>query len=52
MKVDKVFEEPCSNCGGSGQLEVLVTGVGGNAVRKDPCPVCRGGGKFYGVTYR
>ena len=48
MKVEKVYEENCTNCGGAGQLEVM--GAGG--AKASPCPVCRGSGRFYGVTYR
>ena len=49
MHVEKVYEEPCLNCGGTGAITVLaVTGGKFNYA----CSICRGSGKFWGVTYR
>jgi hypothetical protein len=53
MKVEKIYEEPCSNCGGSGSIEVMNAGGGTGSSRFTyPCSVCRGSGKFVGVSYR
>jgi hypothetical protein len=50
MKVEKVYTEPCSNCGGSGSIEVL--GVAGGGRFRYPCSVCRGSGTFTAISYR
>ncbi len=47
MKVEKVYKEPCVNCGGTGRIEMARKGSGAY-----PCSVCRGSGTLYGVIYR
>jgi len=52
FKVEKSYEEPCVNCGGTGQIEVMSMGSSGGGKYGYACSVCRGSGKFYGVSYR
>ncbi|HOX08943.1 MAG TPA: hypothetical protein PK280_21285 [Planctomycetota bacterium] len=52
FKIEKVFEENCPNCAGTGQVEIMAVGTGGGGKTAQTCPVCRGGGKFFGVSYR
>ena len=52
FKVEKSYEENCINCGGTGQIEVMSMGSGGGGKYGYPCSVCRGSGRFYGVSYR
>jgi len=52
MKVERVYEENCINCGGNGQIEVMTMGAGTGGRCIYPCSVCRGSGRFYGVSYR
>ncbi len=49
FKVEKTFEENCIGCGSAGQREVV--DAGGNRSAR-ACEVCRGSGRFYGVSYR
>jgi tetratricopeptide (TPR) repeat protein len=52
FKVEKVFEENCTQCGGTGKIEVMGAGTGGGGKIDYACSVCRGSGKFCGVSYR
>ena len=50
-KVERVFEERCPKCGGSGKIEGGVAPKEGDKDRI-ACPVCRGTGQLCGVIYR
>ncbi len=52
FKVEKVYEENCIGCGGTGQVEFMSLGSGGGGKFGYACSVCRGTGRFYGISYR
>jgi DnaJ-class molecular chaperone len=53
MKVEKAYQENCTNCGGTGTVEVMNTGMGSTGGRfTSPCHVCRGSGVFWSISYR